>query len=52
MHQVPMCWKCRDALTELDPKTGGYVLVGCAADININDYNDAKERCPLLEAPL
>jgi hypothetical protein len=52
----PMCWKCRDKIVIQRPNLPGplatykrYILIGCKANKNIHNYDDAKKYCPLID---
>lgn len=47
MKQIPMCWKCREAITETF-ETGMVQLIGCKIESKVKSYADAQEHCPLL----
>jgi hypothetical protein len=48
---IPICWKCRNAVTK-EPAYGGIFdpngLIGCRADETIKSYAQAKVRCPVI----
>lgn len=48
MKQIPMCWKCREAITELNLAYDCRELTGCQMCDKIKSYNDAKQYCPLI----
>ncbi len=46
--KIPMCWKCKNRIESWlydDVRT----VEGCTKDRNINNFEDAKEMCPLLK---
>ena len=52
MKQIPMCWKCASAITELGKQLdspGSHTLTGCKECKEIESYQDAKELCPLIK---
>ena len=48
---MAMCWKCANRITEKVPgdKFGGMVLVGCKEESSIKGFDDAQEKCPLIQ---
>ena len=49
MKHIPMCWKCSEAITELNLAYNCKELIGCKRCDTIKTYEDAKEMCPLLK---
>lgn len=52
-RHIPLCWKCKDKIFgELPCEASNGVipstLIGCKANPDIKDYNDAENLCPIL----
>lgn len=48
MKHIPMCWKCKSAITELNLAYNCYELIGCKECDEIENWEDAKALCPLI----
>ena len=47
--RIPICWKCSNRITApSETNEGCFTLTGCKANSDINNYEDAKELCPII----
>jgi len=51
---LAMCWKCANRITEpvkdgIQKRYGVMTLVGCKAAPSIEGFDDAQEKCPLIQ---
>jgi hypothetical protein len=47
-RKMPMCWKCKSKIIELNSDNNSFTLTGCKEEKDIHDYSDAEKKCPLI----
>lgn len=48
MIDIPLCFKCCEAMLEEVADHSRYILIGCKANPEIGSFSDATRKCPLL----
>ena len=47
---IPVCWFCANKICSEQKEDGSREFLGCKKEPEIENYDDAKELCPLLKS--